>query len=865
VLKSWAVPKGPSLDPSVRCLAVQVEDHPLEYGVFEGTIPQGQYGGGSVLLWDRGHWTPRGDAGAGLRAGRLEFDLDGAKLKGGWRLVRIRNDGAKANWLLMKMHDKYERPAAQGVLTEERPESVKSGRIIEQIGEGGAVWPSVRTPGKETAKQRIARAVGSGKKKAAKPAMKPTAAKVKSIRSHASAAPPRAPRTRSHALAPGDIPGAAPAEQPDTFAPQLATLVDAAPAGDGWLHEIKYDGYRIVAIKHAARVTLLSRNGLDWTARAPRVAEAIAALPIDRAILDGELMVLDKTGVSSFQAMQNALQQHVRGTLVYYAFDLPHAGGYDLTDVPLADRKRALAALLAGLEKAGPVRYSDHIVGRGPDVFFKACERGLEGIISKRVDSTYEARRGRAWVKVKCLNAQEFVVGGFTDPAGSRVGFGALLLGFNEGGKLRYCGRVGTGFDDNALRAMHRTLRTIEQPTPAFANPPRGAEARGVHWVTPQLVVQVEYREMTSEGILRHPSYQGVRPDKPAREVVRETPRHQEGRDEVAKGRRGSVTHKKHGVVAKALSTKPVSKKHATGDDTEIAGVRLSSPDKVLYADAGITKGEVAEYYTRVAEYMLPHVENRPLTLVRCPGGVGGQCFYQKHPLNDGALPGLAGVEIQETTKSGLYAYITGVQGLIALVQKGTLEIHTWGSRVEDLEHPDQIILDLDPGPGVTWPAIIEGARTAREHLKRAGLESFVKTSGGKGLHVVVPLKPLASWDEVKGFAQSIAASLVREKPSEFVGTMSKAARPGKIFVDDLRNGRGATCVAAYSTRARAGGMVSVPLTWAGLARVEPSEFDVRTTPTRLRKGLGNAWEGFFGVRQALTPSVLKQFARHTP
>lgn len=817
VLKSWAVPKGPSLDPTVKSLAVEVEDHPIEYGNFEGTIPHGQYGGGTVLLWDRGHWTPTSDPKTGFQNGRLRFELHGDKLAGAWNLVRMRSENGKPQWLLMKSRDAAARPRSDYDVLAERPESVKTGRDLGDIAASGkAVWTS-------------------GRKADVRRKKRP---------------PARSAARRSSASPPAGTAHVENARRESTVRwrpPQLAQLVDAAPEGDNWAHEVKYDGYRLLALLRNGEVRLLTRNEKDWTARFRPIATALRDLPAAQALLDGEVVVLNRKGVSDFQALQNVLESGKKAQLYYFAFDLLHLNGYDLTAAPLLDRKKLLQALLPRSASSN-VRFSDHVLGDGAKVFRAACRRGLEGIISKRADAPYESRRSHTWVKVKCTASQECVIGGYTDPAGARTGFGALLLGVHaDDGSLRYCGRVGTGFDARRLTELTAQLRKLETRHSPFATPPRGPAARGVHWVKPELVAQVQFANLTRDGILRHPSFQGLRMDKPAEEVVQESPAKR------AQASRATSHRRRTNAGAKKQQPSRVSPRTTSADSAELAGVTITHPGRVLYPGAGVTKGDLAQYYVAIADAMLPHVLDRPLMLVRCPAGVEGACFHQKHP--GSKIPaGLRGVPIREMHKTETYMVVEDVRGLVSLVQMGALEIHTWGSRAANLENPDVIIFDLDPGPGVKWASLVAAAIDVRDRLHELGLASFVKTSGGKGLHVMVPIRPVSDWDRTKAFARAVAGAMVQLAPTRYVDKMTKALRPGKIYMDYLRNGRGSTCAAAYSARARPAATVSCPLTWRELkATKDPAEWTIKTVPARVRKR-GDPWPEFWNARQSLPP-----------
>ena len=791
VLKSWAVPKGPSLDPADKRLAMHVEDHPVEYGDFEGVIPAGEYGGGTVMLWDRGTWTPVGDAREGYRKGSLKFTLDGDRLHGGWALVRMRGrserDGERT-WLLIKEKDAAARAGWDAARIEGKAKSVASDRTMDEIAAAkDRVWHAKDAP-------------SNGHSRGA-PAARAKAA--------ARARPPAVPLTRGR-------PGALPRFVP----PELATLVSQAPDGDQWLHEIKFDGYRILARLEDGRARLMSRNDKDWTDRLPDVADAVARLPARRALIDGEVVVLRPDGTSSFQALQNLMRGERRGELVYMVFDLLHLDGRDLTALPLEERKAALQALV-GEKASGVVRFSAHVAGGGAEFLREACRLHLEGAVAKRRDAPYRSGRGREWLKIKCGRRQEVVIGGFTRGEGARAALGALLVGVREGSRLVFAGKVGTGFDAKSLGMLTSRLEKLERRESPFDPPPRIAKAR---WVRPELVAEVAFTEWTSDGKMRHPSFQGLREDKPAGEVRRE------------------------------VEAAPTAR---AGDGAALGGVRLTHPDRVVFPKPRTTKLDVARYYKAVAEWILPHLAGRPTTLVRCPDGIDGECFYQRHAGPGAASGALRRVKIRGQKRDGLV--VDSLAGLISTVQLGILEIHTWNATIDDIERPDRIVLDLDPGPGVTWPRVVEAARLIREVLERVGLETFVKTSGGKGLHVVAPLTPSASWDETGAFTRAVAESLARRQPDRFTATMTKTARPGKIYVDYLRNRRAASTVAVFSTRARAGAPVSMPLGWDELSpRVTPDRFSVATVPAQLGARRADPWAGYLKARQRLPAGSLE-------
>jgi len=872
VLRSWAVPKGPSLDPGEKRLAVHVEDHPLDYGGFEGIIPKGQYGGGTVLLWDRGTWTPVGDPVAAYKKGNLKFRLDGEKLHGNWALVRMgaRNqEGEHENWLLIKEKDDTAVPGSADAVVEHYPNSVETGLSLEEIAaDPEHVWESNRAEKTASFKDKIAAKVS--KAAARKPAAKKTATKKPAPTS---------------GLDPSQIPGARKAAMPSETEPQLATLVEAVPREGEWIHEIKYDGYRALCEIRDGEARLLTRSGQDWTDRFLPVAGEAAKLPARQAILDGEVVVLQPDGTSSFQALQNALSENRQNDLVYFAFDLLYLDGYDLRQAPLLERKRALTALLADrllANQKSAIRMGDHISGDGVEFYRHACNFALEGIVSKRADAPYRSGRGKDWVKVKCLKRQEFAIVGFTDPEKSRVGFGALLLAVNDDkGELTYAGKVGTGFNDRTLREMRARMDKLEIPKPAFQNAPHGAEARRSHWLKPQLVGEVAFTEWTREGILRHPTFQGLREDKRPEEIVRENPQELPaetgGGAKKAKGtaRTAGTAGKTKKTAAKktalpkgslpkgpkpslhpapaevAVPTTGRSKKR----EIEISGVRFSNPDKVLYPEQGVTKGELGSYYARVADWILPHLANRPLTLVRCPEGRAKQCFYQKH-VNERFPPAVYRVDVGDPEP---YGAVDSLEGLLSLAQMGVLELHIWGSHRDRIEQPDYVVFDFDPDEGLDWDRVVEGAVAMRAFLEELGLRTFLKTTGGKGLHVVLPLTRKDDWDEVKAFTKAVAERMVALEPAKYTSKLPKASRKGKIFIDYLRNGRGATSICAYSTRSRENAPVSVPLFWEELETgVRGNTYTIRTLPERLETLPSDPWADFFKVRQSVTAAMKK-------
>jgi bifunctional non-homologous end joining protein LigD len=878
VLKSWAVPKGPSLDPAVKRLAVHVEDHPIEYGVFEGIIPKKEYGGGTVMLWDRGSWSPDEDPHKGYRKGHLRFHLDGERLQGGWHLVRSRRgeEGQKEQWLLFKDDDDVARPESEGSITQEMMTSVSTGRTMEEIAaDADARWDShapaaqaLIRDGKPSRSKAKAADTAASSKSAAKPS-RSTAKSAKSAASASAAASKSAAKKRADSPAPS-IPGARKAAFPaKAFTPEMATLVDEVPADGEWIHEIKYDGYRLLVLLRKGGVRLITRNGKDWTDRFPDAARALASLPADTAVLDGELVVLTRRGTTSFQALQNVLSTGRGGELVFYAFDLAYLDGYDLRASPLLARKEALRALLA--REGGTVRFSDHIQGNGAEFYRQACAMGLEGIISKRADAPYLHKRAKDWLKVKCLLRQEFVIGGFSAPRGSRSHFGALLLGVHdENGDFVYTGKVGTGFNAERLAEVHRRLKALERADSPFANlGRRGRGPRDVTWVEPELVCEIAFTEWTDEGQLRHPVFQGLREDKPAADVVRERPAGLPAGAAAASQSAGRTPRAADRSTARdeppAPRSRPVppstqgsaARRRGKAEDVTIEGVRISSPDKVLYPALGITKLELARYYEAVAEQMLLHVQDRPLTLVRCPEGLAGQCFYQKHgDQHFHASIGRVGIA-ESDGEERVYTYVNSAAGLVGMVQMGALELHTSNARRDNFERPDRFVIDLDPAPDVPWARTVASAFQVRDRLAELGLESWVKTTGGKGLHVVVPLARRHGWDEVKEFTKAFSADLSVRNPGQYLIKATIAARKGKIFIDYLRNGRGATSIGAYCIRAKPTGAISVPLRWEELTpKLDPDSFTPDVVARRVAKLKADPWDGYWGSRQGITKGM---------
>lgn len=834
VLKSWAVPKGPSLNPADKRLAVHVEDHPLAYGTFEGTIPEGEYGGGTVLLWDRGEWEPLdADPAAAYKKGALKFVLHGEKLHGAWGLIRMKpRDGERGdNWLLVKDRDASADEDAD-ILTEQ-PDSVSTQRTLDEIADGAK--PKAKAKAKSKPQSKATSRPRAGAKAAlAKlaPADKKNPAKAR--KSNAPAA-----------LAPTELEGAKKKKMPEAVKPQLCTLAREVPQGDDWIHEIKFDGYRIVALVEDGKAELYTRNHNKSTAKYPAVAEACAALG-HAVVLDGEVVVVRPDGSTDFQALQNLLRAGKKPPVAYYVFDILHCDGYDLTATPLLARKALLQELLATQPKDSVLRYSDHMEGQGGEVYANACKMSMEGVISKRADSPYVQKRSAYWVKVKCTKGQEFVIGGYTDPAGSRKEFGALLLGyFDAKGHFCYAGKVGTGFSDASLRSVGKRLASQAAKTSPFEEVPPEIERAGVHWLKPALVCEVEFTEWTGEGHLRHPAFKGLREDKPAKAVVREKA------VPLASIRKAAKQEPKPPAPASGTT------KSRKGEPTQVGGVIITHPDKLLYRE-GIRKLDLAEYYQAIAPRMLPHIAGRPIMLLRCPQGRQGKCFHQKH-LTEGMPPHVRGVPIREKSGKQDYLVIDDEAGLVELANLGVLEFHTWGTCEDRIEDPDLMVFDLDPDPAVSRAALVQAVRLVHDRLESLGLKSFLKATGGKGFHVVVPLKAGHSWDLIKSFSNALADEIAEADPKHFIATMSLAKRKGKVFIDYLRNGRGATFIAPYSTRAKPNAPVAIPLAWEELdAKTDPAGWTIANVDAILKRA--DPWKDMKKTRQVIRAAAKKTY-----
>lgn len=808
-LKSWAVPKGPSLDPKNKRLAVHVEDHPLGYGSFEGSIPEGQYGAGDVIVWDRGIWQPHGDPRETYKAGKLKFTLIGEKLTGDWALVRthLQGSGDKEQWLLIKEKDEAVRSADEYDIVADKPESVVSGATV---GEG-------RASAKSSERKTAATAPVAEKKPAGKTAKK-QAAKKTAI--------------------------------PQKLSPQLATLMDTPPEGE-WLYEIKFDGYRIMTRILDGEVRMITRNGHDWTERLPLQAKAIGELNLGDGWLDGEMVVLNDAGLPDFQALQNAFDIGRSKDIVYYLFDVPFLNGEDLREKPVEDRRAALKKLL-GKQKKGLLRFSDAFSASHRDIIESACLLSLEGVIGKRAGSVYQSRRSADWIKLKCKLRQEFVIVGFTKPQGTRSGFGALLLAVNEeGAGLVYAGRVGTGFNQKTLAELFEKMQPLEQDASPLGKKLTSAQGRGVHWIKPTLVGEVEFGEWTREGIIRHSAFIALRSDKPASEVVHEYPRTPKDIKAPFKPNASKTSASK--TDEPAGKPKAASKRDSK-DKIEVAGVLISHPERVIDKKSGLHKIDLAHFYESISDWILPHLDHRAVALLRCPEGVEGEQFFQKHAERL-AIPNIKQLDPKLDPGHARLMEIDSVQALVGAAQMGTIELHTWGSTYDKIELPDHFVLDLDPDPALPWRSMIEATQMTLSVLDELGLDAYIKTSGGKGMHIIVPLARKADWDTVKAFAKALAQFISEQLPERFTATSGPKNRVGKIFIDYLRNTRGASTVAAYSARARPGLPVSVPVSRDELASLKSSDqWNIANLQKRLRKLKADPWVGYKNTQRITRP-----------
>ncbi len=797
-MKSWAVPKGPSFDPADKRMAVHVEDHPISYNSFEGTIPPKQYGAGRVIVWDKGVWLPLEDPYEGWRQGRLKFELRGHKLHGRWTLVRIKNrrDERQEPWLLIKERDDHARPAGEYSVVDALPDSVK------------------HLPDRPAALVEAA-----------------------------------APAPAAAAAGPPD--GARPAALPATLQPQLATLV-AEPPGDAgrWVFEIKFDGYRMLARAEGGRVRLVTRNGNDWTGKLPELVRSLQAMELPDGWYDGEIIMPGTRVPADFQALQGAFDSARTADIVYYLFDLPYCAGYDLRDVPLVER-RAVLQRIVERKPQDKVRFSAVFEAPAREIVASACRLGLEGVIAKRRDSAYVTRRSSDWVKLKCGQRQEFVIGGYTDPKGSRAGLGSLLLGVHdEQGALRYAGNVGTGFSEQTLCELRARLGELQADASPFA--PDANLPRQAHWVRPELVCEVAFGEWTRDGRIRHSVFHGIRDDKPAQAITREA-----SRPGAPVDRPAQTARRKEAVRPAAGKAAPAAGKAAAASaGVKLpASLRVTNPDRVIDATSGATKLDLVRYYALVAPLMMEHLRDRPVALVRAPTGIGGELFFQKH-MERYQMPGVVQLDRAIDPDHPPLLAVAQPGGLLSAAQMNVVEFHTWNGVARSIATPDRMTFDLDPGEGVGWPQIQEAAQLVHGFLRELGLAAFLKTSGGKGLHIVVPLKPKFDWDSVKDFSQAIVQHLARTIPQRFVAKSGGSNRVGRIFIDYLRNGYGATTAAAWSARARPGLGISVPVRWDELAQLgSGAHWSVASAPSRLAVG-NEPWAGYERSRNALAAAM---------
>jgi bifunctional non-homologous end joining protein LigD len=758
VLKSWAIPKGPSLDPAKKRLAVQVEDHPLEYSNFEGEIPPGQYGAGTVLVWDQGIWEPAGDAGEGLDSGHLKFRLKGLKLKGAWALVRLRRKVGekKESWLLVKEQDDFARPEEEYNVLNSMPDSVLQAQDDPSL-----------------------------------------------------------------------LPGAIPADLPATLSPQLATLVKRIPAnGDDWLYEIKYDGYRILARIDGDQVNLFTRSGLDWTSKLKTLLPDLKKIGLGKGWLDGEVVMLGEKGLPEFNALQQALETSRIANLHYYIFDLPYYAGYDLRNVKLSER-RALLERVLSKSTTEHIWFSENFAAAGREILKSACQLGLEGVMGKRKSSFYESGRTRSWIKIKCLQRQEFILVGYLESEARKEGIRALLLGvYDEAGNLRYAGRAGTGYDSQTAAMLKNKLDSLQVERSQFSDAPKNTKAK---WAAPELVAEISFSEWTREGKIRHPVFKGLREDKPASSIIRET-------------------------AQKIPASPKETDLPASRNKPAVSGsfsLRISNPRRVIDPSTGFTKLDLINYYQIASKWILPQLDNRPVAFLRAPSGIDGHLFFQKHgeTLN---IPGLKQLDLSCDPGHPALLEIDTPAALLGAVQMNVIEFHTWNATIKKIEKPDRMIFDLDPGEKTTWPMMLEAAELTRVLLEELDLKSFLKTSGGKGLHIVVPLTPRDDWDTVKDFSKVVAQHLTKTIPGLFSALSGPHNRLGKIYVDYNRNGRGAMTVAAYSARARAGLGVSMPCSWAELSSLRGgAQWDIAKAQARLQAN-DDPWAGFLATKQIL-------------
>ncbi len=883
-LKSWAIPKGPSLDPADKRMSVHVEDHPLEYANFEGVIPEKQYGAGTVIVWDRGTWVPIGDPHQGYRDGKLKFELHGEKLHGGWTLVRMRSrDERQEPWLLIKERDDAARPAAQFDITEAMPDSVLGGGALGPDGKAARKASSktgTKTAGKTAAKNATKAATKTATKTATKAATK--AASRKSADSGKTGG-----RKQSAANAIRLPAGARAAALPLTLAPQLATLVQGPPAdAQNWVYEVKFDGYRVLARIEGGDVKLFTRNGHDWTSKLKTLARELGTLNLPSAWLDGEIVIVDKDGSTDFQALQNAFDSDRTEAIQFFVFDVPYFAGHDLRQVALVERRDLLRRVFDEHNVSAHLRFSESFEAGPEEILSAACRLRLEGLIGKRVDAPYASARSPSWIKLKCSERQEFVIGGFTEPKGTRNGLGALLLGIHdEAGRLVYAGKVGTGFDTQTLDTIRAKLDALRADASPFDRMP--AIAKGVKgiWVRPKAVAEVSFASWTRDGLIRHAVFHGLRSDKSASAIGKEkampAPGKSVGRaasaasarkakdeaaDKPAKTGKKAVKSDQADMADMAdmadtadtsTPSRPAAGTKSSSGRQQIGNVRVSHADRVIDPSTGATKGDLVRYYEAVAPRMLPELRGRPLAVLRGPSGVGGELFFQKHA-ETFKIAGVNRLDPSLWPGHPPMIEVASETGIVAAAQLNVIEFHTWNADKRQIEKPDRVIFDLDPGEGVPWKHVVEAAALTKGMLDELELTAFLKTSGGKGLHVVVPIARRLGWDEVKDFAQQLVVHMAKTIPQRFVSKSGPRNRVGKIFIDYLRNGRGATTVAAFSARARPGLGVSIPCSWDELPSLRSgAQWTIANALTRIEETEhADPWADYGSTRQTLTAAI---------